>query len=121
MIRIEYEKYKNDFEFRYETKEFESLQALEDWMFGLLKQPATNDFAMFFPKKDSICRISIHPQRGSLYYWIHSIYYNGNCVFTDGKNETGQKFMATAIDKWLERCRERQFCKKAFIDIEDID
>lgn len=120
MIRIEYEKYQNDFQFCYETKEFESLQALEDWIFGLLKQPASNDYAMFFPKKDNIGRISIRPQRGSLSYWIHSIYYNGDCVFTDGENETGQKFMASAIDKWLEHCRERRFVKKEFIDIEDI-
>lgn len=121
MIKIEYEKYRNDYDKVHLSQTFNSLKDLEEWMFGLLKQPASADYAMYFPKKDNIGTIQIHPSNGSLIYWIHSIYYNGSCVFTDGLNATGQKFMATAIDKWLEHCRERRFAKQEFIDISEIE
>lgn len=120
MIKIEYDKNINEHNILHMSQVFNSLKVLEDWMFELLDCPATNDSAMFFPLKENIKSICIHPENKPSYF-IHNIYYNGDYVFTDGKNKTGQKFMATAIDKWLRHCHERRFAEIEFTDIEDIE
>lgn len=121
MITIEYETYICDYARKFYTKRFATLKELEDWIFGQMKRPCNDDFAMWFPRKDAIGHIIFVPERNGAKYWIHKIDYNFDCVFSDGTMTNGEKFMSNAIKKWCAALEERRKDKPKFLEIDLIE
>lgn len=121
MIKIDYEEYYCDYMRKYYSKTFATLQELEDWIFGQMQRPYSDQFAMWFPRAEAIDHIQFQPSYKSADYWIHQITYNGQCVFSDGRLTNGEKFMSTAIANWCEKCKQRRMAKPKFTDVGVIE
>lgn len=114
MIKVKYEKYYNDYIKSYETKSFNSLEGLADWLFEMVKGEYKrsmwfvnpNDDHMFDGKLrlDGSC---IHSRDGEWRYWIHKIEKDGAIIYSTGKFTNGICHWNDEIKCWLRVCRER--------------
>lgn len=112
MYLVKYEEYYNDYSRRFYEKEFVSLDAVANWMFGMMKRdPAEN---MYIPVPNNglpskgIGRIEMRPVYGMGTIWIHMISSGRGIEFTDGQFTSGQKHWSQSVQEWLISCRERQ-------------
>ena len=121
MIRIYYEEYYNDCRRTNHTRDFTSLQELEDWIFGQMRQKYSDKehgwLAMSFPvpevaervKSDGPWGIEFKPEYGGVTYWIHKIERGHGIIFSDGKHTDGRKHWSKEVQEWLIHCKERQY------------
>lgn len=110
MIKIHYEVYKNDYDRTNKTATFDNLKQLKDWLFGQMKRPYNEDFAMYFPNPNRAdaepSTIEIQPVSKGEHIWIHLISNNDGIIFSDGLPTSGQKHWNEEIKTWLTECRD---------------
>lgn len=79
MIRIKYNKYFNDFKNAYETKSFNTLNELADWMFNMVTGEYKKSLLYFtnpddphmYNEKLHLDSSCIKTYDGEYIYWIH--------------------------------------------------
>lgn len=117
MIKIKYQKYYNDYNNSYETKTFDSLESLADWLFGLVKGEYKR--SMYFqdpnskyiydndgkPCLDSSC---IKSNDGKWTYRVELIEKDGAIIYSSGKFTNGICHWNDEVKQWLIACRERR-------------
>ena len=114
MIKVKYEKYYNDYKKSYETKNFNSLNNLADWLFGMVKGEYKRSMWFVDPdnkhlfngelRLDGSC---IHSNDGEWIYWIEQIEKDGVIIYSTGKFTNGICHWNDEIKEWLRCCRER--------------
>lgn len=121
MLRVKYERYWNDFIRKNEEMSFLSLEGLEEWLFGQMKQNYTkNQFVMSFPTPEKAARIGesgpweieFKPEYGGESFWIHLIQSEQGIIFSDGRFTAGQKHWSAEVQNWLRHCEERRKAPK---------
>ena len=96
MLRVEYERYWNDFHRRNEVKHFVDLNELAEWMFGQMQQDYTEGMSFPTPEKASQIgksgpwAIELRPVWGEENIWIHQIENSCGIIFSDGKFTSGR-------------------------------
>lgn len=117
MITVYYEKYRNDFCRKEETKTFSSLEAVADWIFGQMHGDYTKDpYRLYFPTPESLARIhgegptriEFMPERGGVVYWIRMMKEDGGIIFSDGVLTAGKSHWSKAVREWCRNCEERR-------------
>lgn len=120
MIKIYYEKYWNDFLRKDETKTFDTLEDVADWIFDQMKVDYSDRdhgwVYMYFPTEETNkrigasgpSRIEFMPENGGPTFWIHKMMKDGKIIFTDGKMTAGQKHWSKDVKAWLAECDKRQ-------------
>lgn len=109
MFSVRYEKYLNDSNHESCTKQFDSLNDIEDWMFSMMcRNYKEDDSAMRFPQGSQPSRICLRPESGGANIWIHLIFSDDGIVFSDGQYTSGQKHASKSVQKWLSHCKERR-------------
>lgn len=115
MLKVKIERYLNDFCRKDETKSFDDLIKLEDWMFGQMQQKHSE--GMRFPTPEAAerigekgpWRIEFRPVRGEATIWIHQIETPCGIIFSDGRYTSGQRHWTEEVQEWLVHCEQR--CK----------
>lgn len=115
MIKIKYEKYYNDYINSYETKTFDSLESLADWLFGLVKGEYKK--SMWFVDPENSCVYNdgklhldgscIKSRDEKWIYWVELIEKDGAIIYSTGKFTNGICHWNDEIKQWLIACRER--------------
>lgn len=121
MLKVKYERYWNDFIRKNEEMSFLSLEGLEEWIFGQMKQDySKNQFAMSFPTPEKAERIGesgpweieFKPESCGESFWIHLIQSEQGIIFSDGRFTAGQKHWSAEVQNWLRHCEERRKAPK---------
>lgn len=116
MIKIKYEKYYNDYINSYETKTFDSLESLADWLFGLVKGKYERSIWFVDPNSKYICDNDGKPHLdgsciksndGKWTYWVELIEKDGAIIYSTGKFTNGICHWNDEVKQWLIACRER--------------
>lgn len=115
MIKVKYEKYYNDYRKSYETKNFNSLNELADWLFGMVKGKYKrcmwfvdpNSEYLYYDGKLRLDSSCIHSNEGEWTYWIHQIEKDGAIIYSTGTFTNGICHWNDEIKQWLVVCRER--------------
>lgn len=116
-ITVKLEWYYDDAHRRIETKQFQNLTELEDWMFSQMACDYTSDRnVMFFPSAESVKRINakgpgaitLRPTRDGWNIWLHKIEDSRGIVFSDGHFTAGHKHWSEDVQAWLSHCEERR-------------
>lgn len=114
MIKVKYEKYYNDYRKSYETKNFNSLNELADWLFGMVK--GRYDYNIWFTNPnenhmyDGKLRLSsgcIKSNDGTCTYWVEQIVKDGKIIYSTGTFTNRICHWNDEIKQWLLDCRER--------------
>lgn len=114
MIKVKYEKYYNDYRNSYETKTFNSLDELADWMFGMVK--GKYEYKIWFTDPDSnhifenklrLDGSCIKSNDGVYTYWIEQIEKDDKIIYSTGKFTNEICHWNDEIKCWLRVCRER--------------
>ena len=115
MIKVAYELYKNDYNRRIAEKTFASLNAFEDWFFGLCKGKYNDDISVPNPDNGiwsegpSCMEVRCYSTDG-VCYWIRMIQIGNGIMYTDGKLTNGMKHWN---EDAKEMCRRMLKRKKA--------
>ena len=108
MIKVDYEIYHNDYRRSDKVITFGSLDELKDWLFGQMKRPYNDSYAMYFPNPNRAdaepSSIEIHPDFGEPTILIHQIENENGIIFSDGRHTSGQKHWNNQIKEWLVLC-----------------
>lgn len=104
MYTIKYEEYRNDYDRRSYERSFNSLTAVEDWLFDQMQQSYER---MWFPSREP-SRIEVSPVYGGPHIWIYMISSPRGIEFTDGRFTNGQKHWSQEVQTWLKHCNERK-------------
>lgn len=134
MISVKYERYWNAFNRTHETKSFETLHELEEWIFDQMEQVQQAcrqqelrlSSAMFFPTPKSMekiaadgpCHIMFKPNLYGQIIFVHEILTESGVIFSDGEFTAGQKHWTREVQDWLTHCFERQTSPKNNIVVE---
>ena len=114
MIKVKYHKYYNDYRNSYETKTFNSLDELADWMFGMVK--GTYEYKIWFVDPDAnymrenklrLDGSCIKSNDGEWSYWIEQIEKDDKIIYSTGKFTNGICHWNDEIKCWLRVCGER--------------
>jgi len=109
MFTVHYEEYHCDYLRKEFAKQFASLEEIEEWMFGQMRQKYQGDSGvMYFPCGDEMSTIEFRPVYGGPHIWIHRINTREGIVFSDGRQTAGQKFGSQRVREWLKHCRRRR-------------
>lgn len=118
MIRIYYEEYYNDYHRNDHEKSFYSIEELEEWIFGQMRQDYTDKkrWAMSFPTPKRVKSINesgpwsieFKPGYESPTFWIHMIKNDQGIIFSDGNMTAKKKHWSKEIQDWLEHCENRR-------------
>lgn len=103
MIKVKYEKYYNNHINSYETKTFNSLESLADWLFGLV-----DAFDGDYKKRmhlDNNCIKSMDEHWFT--HWVEFIEKDGVIIYSTGKFTNGISHLNNEIKQWLIACKER--------------
>ena len=115
MIKIKYEKYRNDTIKFYEIINFNSLEEVADWLFEMV--PGEYKRSMWFVNPDNdrlydgdkvhLDGSCIKSNDGYWTYWIELIEKDGAIIYSTGKFTNGICHWNDEVKQWLRICRER--------------
>lgn len=114
MLKVKYEKYFNDCKKSYETKDFDNLEKLADWLFEMVKGKYENSMYFTNPDNDHVMDGKLHldgscikSNDGYWTYWIEQIEKDGVIIYSTGKFTNGICHWNDEIKQWLKTCRNR--------------
>lgn len=113
-ITVKYEKYYNDNRHLYDVKVFDSLEALADWMFSLVKGEYKKSMWFTDPEGRHEVNGKLHLDGscikscdGEWTYWIEQIEKNGAIIYSTGKFTNGICYWNDEIKQWLKACKAK--------------
>lgn len=117
MIKIKYEVYYNDNNFRFEDKSFNNLSEFKDWMFGLMHRPYVDDngdnmlfldgyFSSWYGLDHT--SIVVRPDWGGAEYKIYCVSDNNNIVYSNGRFTNGQCYISEGFKAFMKECQDKR-------------
>ena len=116
MIKVKYEKYRNDYDRMIEEKWFHNLQEVQDWLFDICEGKYAKGMFFIDPEStipyfkgklnlDSSC-ISVNGR--SYDTWVLQINKDGKIIYSTGRFTNGISYWNDEVKQWIMACRERQ-------------
>lgn len=122
MIKVKYEKYRNDYDRMIEEKWFHNLQEVQDWLFDICEGEYAKGMFFINPAStipyfkgklnlDSSC-ISVNGR--SYDTWVLQINKDGKIIYSTGRFTNGISYWNDEVKQWIMACRERQLKNPTF-------
>lgn len=115
MYKVKFEKYYNDYRNSQEVETYGSLEAIADWLFGMVKGDYKKS-SLFFTNPDrehvwngklSLDSSCIKSYDGHYSYHVEQIEKDGVIIYSCGTFTNGICHWDEEVKEWLRRCRRR--------------